>query len=99
MDMDFADVPAGVDYSQLSATEKKLLLDCLVRLIPFGWTHDTVRIWYQNRKISVLRVDGASKFYGLLPSNQWRLLLTFRGDGQLDWAVGTIQWQPVERKA
>lgn len=94
MDINFNAVSTGVEYSQLTDIEKKLLADCLRRLSPVGWTAELLHVWYVNRKLCVVRDGGVTKYYGLLPTRQWRLLLEVEND-DLRWKVGVFQWLPV----
>jgi hypothetical protein len=103
VDLNFNAISLGVEYGQLTAEEKRLLFDCMSRLLPFGWSEDVVHTWYGNRKLAVVRDGAVTHFYGLTPVNQWRLLLDTEKktvDGKattvLTWKVGTFQWLPIE---
>ena len=97
MDVAFNSISTGAEYSQLSDTEKKFLVECLRRLTPTGWTDETLRVWYVNRKLCVVRDAAVTRYYGLLPTNRWRLLLETE-DGKLNWKVGIFQWLPIMDK-
>lgn len=99
MDHEFNAISLGVEYSQLTADETRFLYACLARLLPFGWTESVLHTWYHNRKLSVVREGFKTRYYGLTPTAQWRLLLeTSSKDGKVtcDWKVGDFQWLPVE---
>lgn len=106
MDVPFNSISLGVEYGQLTADEKRLLFDCLARLVPVGWSEDTLHTWYANRKLAVVRDGDVTRYYGLMSTGFWRLLLetekkTVEGKVTLvlTWKVGTFQWTPVEDAA
>lgn len=103
MDVDFNAIPLGVEYGQLTADEKRLLFECMSRLLPLGWSEDLMHVWYMNRKLSVVRSGSTTRYYGLVSTTTWRLLLettTTLVDGKpkvaLSWKVGTFQWLPLD---
>lgn len=101
-DLNFNAISLGVEYGQLTAEEKSLLFDCLARLMPFGWSEDTLHTWFGNRKLAVVRDGAVTRFYGLMPTNQWRLLLEAEKKNKqtvLTWKVGVLHWLPVEDAA
>lgn len=103
MDVAFNAIPLGVEYGQLTADEKRLLFECLSRLLPFGWTETTLHYWYVNRKLAVVRSGEVTRYYGLVAPTHWRLLLEAeskqvegKAKVELSWKVGTFQWLPSE---
>lgn len=102
-DLDFNAVPLGVEYGQLTAEEKRLLFECLSRLMPVEWSEDLLHVWYRNRKLSVVRDGSTTRFYGLVSPTTWRPLLeatttTVNGKPkvELSWKVGVFQWLPTD---
>lgn len=96
MDLNFNEVPLGPDYSQLSLAEKQRLLQCLEKLAPISWDETTLRTWYVNRKLTVLREPESTKFFALTSANEWRLVLTESAE-HITWHVQAM-FEPIAPK-
>jgi hypothetical protein len=96
MDLAFNVIPLGVDFSQLTENEKHLLFECLSRLLPLGWSTGELQSWYVNRKLSVVRGETQTSYYGRISPTHWRLLLETTPGKEPSWKIGTFQWLPIE---
>ncbi len=103
MDLKATDVPASIDWSQLTEAQKQVIDLSMIRFLPIF--HDRSKLiqhWYMSRRLSM--------FYQGQPSTRTPVRLTYQIDGtkicrvvcdynpasnEITWWVGKIQFQSV----
>ena|ERR1700679_2494337 len=104
MDLKATDIPAGIDWSQLSEDQKRILDKVMIRFLPIY--HDRERVthsWYTARRLVAFYLGAQSRTstwrvaYQLDKTKVYRVVCDVNPeDKTISWWVGTIQFQPLQ---